>query len=78
MIKNGLSTPFSCGVEKAPSAHAKGNGGTYDHHITPGLSKPRDVGKDAPREIFFVDIPGSPMRVSLDGSLKGGTSMKFR
>ncbi len=77
MVKNGLSTPFDCDC-KAPSAHAKGNNGTYDRHTTPALSKPRDVGKDAPREIFFTDIPGSPMRVSLEGSLKGGTSMKFK
>ncbi len=77
MVKNGLSTPFDCGC-KAPSAHAKGNNGTYDRHTTPILSKPRDVGKDAPREIFFTDVPGSPMRVSLEGSLKGGTSMKFK
>jgi len=63
MIKNGLSTPFDCGCS-APPPRGKGNNGTYDHHTTPILSKPRDVGKDAPREIFFASVPGKPMPVS--------------
>jgi hypothetical protein len=64
MVKNGLSTPFSCGVGHAPNPHAKGNNGTYDRNTTPLLSKPHDVGKDGVKEIFFADIPGKPMPVS--------------
>jgi hypothetical protein len=63
MTKNGLSTPMDCGCT-APSPRGKGNSGTYDHHTTPVFSKPHDVGKDGVREIFFADIPGSPMPVS--------------
>lgn len=80
MIKNGLSTPFSCGVGHAPSARGKGNSGTYDRHTTPALSKPHDVGKDGVKEIFFANIPGAPMPVKtpMDKTLAQGTFAVYR
>ena len=75
--KGPLSTPFYCGMGKTPSPKGTGgNPGVYDKHTTPILSKPRDVGKDAPKEIFFEDIPGQPP--SWKASLAGGTSMTFK
>lgn len=75
MQKGPLNTPFDCGC-KAPPARGRGNDGVYDHHVTPILSKPRDLGPSAPREIFFTDIAGEPKKMGLN--LKGGTSISFK
>jgi hypothetical protein len=73
--KGGLSSPMRSGFN-APSLRGKGNPGVYDHHTTPALSKPRDVGKDAVPTIFFTDVSYKTMKPSLTQSLRGGTAIK--
>lgn len=66
-----ISSPFTQGAEPVPGRESAG--GTFNHHTTPALDKPRDGGKDLPMQ-FFSPMSGTPLPV--ESPFKDGVQKK--
>lgn len=63
-----ISSPFSQGSAPVPGKESAG--GTFNHHTTPALNKPRDGGANLPTQ-FFSPMSGTPVPVTspMSGSM---------